>query len=295
MALLNPTSGRERADACERAIVASLESRGVSVEVRRTEGPGDAERWASEARDDGFDLILVAGGDGTVAEALAGSTRQDEPLPVVIVPIGTGNGLARAMGIPLDATEAIEAVIDAPAVRLDVALVEPFGHRFVMFLGAGYDAEINAGADSETKRRHGFLAYLRVGVERLAHRRNHRVRLTLDEREVRTPAHTVSVFNAGSFAFGGIAFGPETRSDDGALDLTVLRRPSIVGTVLDLARLMVGRRPAAPTWQAKTIRIDAQPPLPVHADGEVLGETPVSISVLPIQARLLVPKESSEA
>jgi YegS/Rv2252/BmrU family lipid kinase len=290
LAILNPASGQDDPDASERAIAAALDARGVAVEVRRTERLDDAERWAAAAAADGFDLIVVAGGDGTVATVLGAAAESGAPLPVAIVPLGTGNGLARALRIPLTVGASLAATLDGEVARHDVAVVEPYGHRFAMFLGAGYDAEVNADADRGSKRRHGLLAYLRAGAARLANRRNHAVTLTLDGETRQLRAHTVSVFDAGSFAFAGLRLGPESRPDDGLLDVTVLRRPGALGTLLDVARLAIGR-PAAPTArQAREVRIEARPPLPVHADGEVLGETPVTIRVLPTQARLLRPR-----
>lgn len=290
LAILNPASGQDDPDASERAIRAALDARCVAVELRRTRSLGDGERWASEAARSGFDLIVVAGGDGTVATVLGASAASGEPLPVAIVPQGTGNGLARALRIPLSVDAALAAVLDGEVARHDVAVVEPYGHRFAMFLGAGYDAEVNADADRASKRRHGLLAYLRAGAARLANRRNHAVVLTLDGETKRLRAHTVSVFDAGSFAFAGVPLGPEARSDDGLLDVTVLRRPGALETLLDVVLLTIGRPLAPAARQAREVRIEADPPLPVHADGEVLGETPVTIRVLPTQARLLRPR-----
>lgn len=290
LAILNPASGQDDADASERAMRAALDERGVAVDLRRTEGLGDAERWAAKAAEDGFDLIVVAGGDGTVATVLGATAESGEPLPVAIVPLGTGNGMARALGIPLSVEEALASVLDGEVVAHDVAVVEPYGQRCAMFLGAGYDAEVNADADRGSKSRHGILAYLWAGVARLANRRNHAVVLTLDGETRRLRAHTVSVFDAGSFAYAGVSLGPEARSDDGLLDVTVMRRPGALDTLVDLVRMTIGRSLAPAARQAREVRIEADPPLPVHADGEVLGETPVTIRVLPTQARLLRPR-----
>lgn len=290
LAILNPASGQEDPDASERAIRAALDQRGVAVELRRTGGLDDAERWAATAAEDGFDLIVVAGGDGTVATALGATAESGEPLPVAIVPLGTGNGMARALGVPLSVEAALAATLDGEVTGHDVAVVEPYGHRFAMFLGAGYDAEVNADADRASKSRHGILAYLWAALARLGDRRNHAVVLGLDGETRRLRAHTVSVFDAGSFAFAGVPLGPEARPDDGLLDVTVLRRPGVLGTLLDVARMAIGRSAAPAARQAREVRIEADPPLPVHADGEVLGETPVTIRVLPTQARLLRPR-----
>lgn len=290
VAILNPASGQDDPDVSERAIRAALDARGVSVEVRRTEHLGDAVLSASAAAEDGFDLIVVAGGDGTVATVLGAAAENGAPLPVAIVPLGTGNGLARALRIPLTVDAALAATLDGEVARHDVAIVEPYGHRFATFLGAGYDAEVNADADRGSKRRYGLIAYLRAGAARLANRRNHAVTLILDGETRRLRAHTVSVFDAGSFTFAGVPLGPEARPDDGLLDVTVLRRPGALGTLLDVARLAFGRSVAPAARQVRELRIEADPPLPVHADGEVLGETPVTIRVLPTQARILRPR-----
>lgn len=290
LAIVNPATGRRKVERVEAEIVQAALGHGLDVEVRRTERLGDAERWAAAARGEGFDLLIVAGGDGTVAAALGGSVQIDDPLAIAIVPLGTGNGLARALRIPFRPGPALHATLDGRVVAHDVASIEPFGHRFVMFFGAGYDADVNADANRHDKRRFGFIAYVRAGLVRLTDRRPHRVTLTLDGRTVRTRAHTVSVFNAGSFAFGDVVLGPRTRPDDGLLDVTVLREPGAWGTLRDVTRLILGRSRDGTSWQARSIRVAAEPPLPVHADGEVLGRTPVAITVLPTRARLLAPR-----
>ncbi len=291
LVILNPVSGRHDADESEATIRDALETRGIEVVVRRTTGEDDAERWAAAAHDEAFDLVLAAGGDGTVAGALAGLLVEDDPLVLGIVPLGTGNGLARALHIPLRQDAALDAVLDGRVVELDVGRIEPHGRTFILFAGAGYDADVNQDADRGEKDRLGFLAYVVAVIRHLGDRHNHRVTLTLDGRRRRMRAHTVSVFNAGEFTFAGVPIGPHVRPDDGLLDIAVLRAPSLWGTFSDLWRLLSGRPKKGEMTQARRVRLEARPPLRVHADGEVLGETPFEIGVVPGKARLLAPAE----
>ena len=117
----------------------------------------------------------------------------------------------------------------------------------------------------------------------------YRIDLRLDGRAVRSRGHSVSLVNAAPVPFWGVPLGPEAPSDDGLLDVTVLRRRGPVGVALDAFDLLTGRAHETRAWQARRVTLDAAPALPVHADGELIGSTPVTVTVVPRAARLLVP------
>lgn len=277
----NPTAGRGRADAVERAIMTGLERLGVEAELRRTGGPDDVQAWAAAAGDERFECVLVAGGDGTVAAAASSILKAGHGLPLGIVPAGTGNGLARVLRIPIDPRKAVEALGSGGLVQLDVMRRVGGGTMALVFIGAGLDAEVIRDADRDAKARFGFIAYLAAGVKNLWRRRNHRIRLTLDDASETLEAHTVALLNAGDLELRGMRMGPDVDPHDGLVDVAILRDPGLWRSVAAVLRLVGGRRGAGELRRARRVLIEAEPPLPVHADGEPDGSTPLEVEMLP--------------
>ncbi|NBC96152.1 MAG: YegS/Rv2252/BmrU family lipid kinase, partial [Deinococcus-Thermus bacterium] len=284
--VLNPVSGTHDPDATAGAVRRALEDHGYQVEIRPTREDGDAARWSSSAAEEGVDLLVAVGGDGTVASVLDGARHAPEPVPVAIVPMGSANGVARAMGIPSAGTEVLPALLQGRVVPIDLFEVASTGRAFVLFLGAGFDADLNADVPRASKRRFGFFAYLAAAARRLRPRPSHRIDLRLDGRSLRTRGHSVSLVNAAPVPFWGLPLGPEALSDDGLLDVTVLRRRGPVGVAWDALDLLTGRAHETRAWQARRVTVDATPALPVHADGELIGTTPVTVTAVPYGARL---------
>jgi YegS/Rv2252/BmrU family lipid kinase len=296
LVILNPASGKAKPEVAERAIVTALEAAGASAELRMTSEPDDPRTWARGAGEEGFEIVLAAGGDGTVTAVATGLLESDHGVPLGIVPMGTGNGLARVLRLPIDAGKAIAAMHEGHEVELDVMRVTTPASIALFFLGAGLDAEINRDADPVSKARFGFLAYLGATARNLWGRRNHRVELTIDGTRETIAAHTVTVFNAGQFAFAGLDVGPAVDPHDGYLDITVMRSPGFWPSLGAVLRLASGQRDAdATTRRARSFRIEAQPPLLVHIDGDVVGSTPVEAAVAPGALRVIAAQDYPSA
>ena len=294
-AIVNPVSGRHDVEATSAQLRSVLRDYVSDLDVRVTREGGDAYRWAADAADLGVDLLVVVGGDGTVAAVLDGARRRAAPVPVAIVPLGTANGVARAMGIPATGLDVLPKLLRGRVVPVDLFEVEASGRAFVLFLGAGFDAEVNADAPRASKRRFGLLAYVGAAVRRLWGRSSRRIELGLDGRSVRTRGHSVSVVNVAPVNVVGVPVGPQACATDGLLDVTVLRRSGPAGVLLDTIDLLTGRAHRTRAWQARRVTIDASPPLRLHADGDVIGTTPVTVRAVPHGARLLVPQEAGAA
>ncbi|GAA1614815.1 diacylglycerol kinase family protein [Kribbella karoonensis] len=177
---------------------------------------------ARRAIDDHVDLVLVAGGDGTVRVVCAELART--AIPVAVLPGGTGNLLARNLGIPLELEEALTVLLDGPERRIDSVRVEGDqlpADRFMVMAGLGLDAAIIDDAPDELKKHLGWAAYVISTLKNL----NHpfvRVRITVDDRPpVRRRARTVVIGNVGTLQ-ANIPLLPDAVPDDGLLDLVVL-------------------------------------------------------------------------
>ncbi|TVR91508.1 MAG: diacylglycerol kinase family lipid kinase [Trueperaceae bacterium] len=281
LVIVNPSSGRGKPDAVETTIDEALRGVGAEPTLRRTGGADDVTTWAEQAADDGFDVVLVAGGDGTVTAAATGIVRGGHGLPLGVVPIGTGNGLARVLRLPIDPAKAIVALDKGVLLQLDVMRRLGDGALALIFFGAGLDAEINRDADAESKARLGYLAYFAAAARNMWGRRNHRVTLTIDGDEEVLAAHTVTLFNAASLELVGVDVGPDVDPHDGQLDVAVLRNPGFWQSAAQVLRLVSGARGLGELRSAKHVRIEADPPLLVHADGDVVGSTPLEVEVVP--------------
>ena len=219
----------------------------------------------------GASLVFAAGGDGTVrgcAEALAGSG-----VPMAIVPLGTANLTARALGVPTRPDRALDAGFGGRDRAIDLARVEgPGGTWFAAMAGIGLDAAVVAAAGEQIKRRFGWPAYAAAGMRKLT-TPSHEFTVRLDDAEpLRRRARSVVVANAGLLP-GGFTLLPRARLDDGLLDVGILA-PSGAWDWIRLAGRVLARDRrqdrALQRLQARRVRISADAVLPRQADGEIV-------------------------
>ena len=140
LVILNPSSGRHNTDDTRRLIETKLSVAGLACEVRLTGGTGDALAWAERACSDGFDLVIAAGGDGTVMEAMSGLLRAKAEIPLAQIPLGTANLLARALTIPSSPGDAMNVIFSGRVEQLDVGYLPDHDRYFALMAGCGYDA-----------------------------------------------------------------------------------------------------------------------------------------------------------
>jgi YegS/Rv2252/BmrU family lipid kinase len=216
------------------------------------------------------DLVLACGGDGTVtacAEAVAGSG-----IPLGVLPAGTGNLLARNLGLPLGLEPALATALTGADRPLDMGSAN--GHPFVTMAGIGLDAEILDSTGEPVKRRLGWAAYVLSALRHLQ-ARPVRTSLRADGGPVlRRRASSVIVGNVGSLQ-GGVALLPEARPDDGLLDLMVLTAHGWAGWLALIVDVLLrrGRTRHIARVQFRQLRVDLDRPQLWELDGEVMGST----------------------
>jgi diacylglycerol kinase (ATP) len=215
----------------------------------------------------GAGLVFAVGGDGTVracAEALAGTA-----VPLAIVPRGTANLAARALGIPHRLGAALAAGFGGHERRIDLATAD--GMTFAAMAGLGVDAAVVAAAPAALKARAGWLAYAVAGA-RLAHGPSATFDISLDGSPLACAARSVVVGNAGLLP-GGFVLLPGARLDDGQLDVGILAPSSQLDWGRVAYRVMTGSRHAGPqllSYRARHVEIRADRELPRQVDGEVI-------------------------
>ena len=253
-------------------------------------GPGEAARVASEAAKDGYERVVVAGGDGTVNEVINGIG--DDKISLGIVPLGTGNVLAYELGLARDAIDQALAVIKAGKTR-DFDLGLAGDQRFLLMAGFGFDAEVIRSVPSRAKGIFGRMAYAPTLVRESVCYRPSQFRLALDDTSLSTSAYNVIVCNCASYA-PNFQIAPMASPDDGLLDVLIFEhRPAMKLRFLGwLSASLIMRWAADSTavhYQAKRLRIESSPTVKMQLDGDVRGESGVDIRVLPKALRLIVP------
>ena len=293
--IANPASrsGRRRLPQARTAI----EQANIRCDVAFTERPGHASEIAL-ARAAEYDAVFTLGGDGTameVAGALAGSNR-----PLGVLAGGTGNLLARALGIPLDPRRAIPMLLAGDELHVDLGRIvgaEPVRH-FAVAAGVGIDAAMVAETPSWLKRRLGVLAYTitatRAALRAVLSQEFFHVRLTVDGEVFESAAAAVMIANFGAVLNDRITFGPGIRFDDGVLDACLYSPRNLRDATRIMWRLLrrnFSSDEAMLYRSGKHILVETDPPQLAQADGELLGMTPLEIEVAPRAARLLVPRQ----
>jgi YegS/Rv2252/BmrU family lipid kinase len=291
--ILVNTKARSASDESLEALLAQCLSkyRQVRYEIFAPQSVGQLkEGLAARLSRNHIDKLAIVGGDGTVMETLPVMIEHPE-VPVGLIPLGTGNLLAKNLNIPLDVEAAIEVVLTGKTLPIDLGKVE--NHMFAVNAGVGLDAEIIDKTDRQSKKRWGILAYVARGAFLVGSIRQSKIRIEADDRVIRTKALGVMVSNAGREIGGGVCLAPDADATDGLLHGSILRIQGFVNLWSGVFQLLSGRpgrrKDAIPHFTAHKVHIDAKPALKVQADGNLIGETPVTIEIMPQKLNLLVP------
>lgn len=267
--LINPVSGGERRGRDRAARVRRLLARsGSRAEVRITEARGHAAELAREALRSGCRRIVAVGGDGTlneVAGVLAGTAAT-----FGLVPTGSGNGLARHLGLPLGLEPSLAIALDGEADEIDTGLVN--GHRFCNVMGTGFDAEI--GRIFNTSSRRGLVSYVQAVLRAFLSYPLHHYIVRDASGERRVPAFLLTVANSTQYG-NNARIAPDARVDDGLLDLVAVtsRQPKdCLGVAVRLFTGAVGGSPHVVMRRSGRFTIERDSPGLIHTDGEVHEE-----------------------
>src|SRR5262245_52063877 len=271
-----------------RAAVARQRKAGHCIEVRVTWEKGDAQRFVSEAGK--VDLLVAAGGDGTLNEVLHGLMNMPTVLrpSLGIVPLGTANDFATGCGIPRDPTKALALCIRGEAVPIDVGKAND--HWFINAASSGFGAEITATTSPELKRLLGPAAYTVMGAILAINLHHYQGRLTLPNREI-TGSGPVVIAGNGPQTGGGIQVAPRAYIDDGLLDVLIVRQISPTA-LLAAARELQQLPPDGEYisyWQTPWLEVHPEEEIPVNLDGEPLRFSTVRYEAVPKAIQLIVP------
>jgi diacylglycerol kinase (ATP) len=288
----NPISGRRRAALLEH-VLGRLRTTGCVVELCNTGRRGDAELIAAAASPDRYDVVAVAGGDGTINEVLNGMAGS--PLPLGLIPMGTANVLAAELGLPPSADGLAQTLLEGRRQHIQLGLAS--GRRFAMMAGVGFDAHVVQGINPRLKRAVGKGAYVWQSLVEMARYRPQRFRLTIDGK---TWTAASAVVANGHYYAGRFTCAPMASLTDARLHVCLFKssgRLSIVRYGLALLLGSLHRRRDIEIVPATRVRIagdiEGETGDPVHGDGDIIARLPLEIAMDPSGIEVIVPAVAS--
>jgi diacylglycerol kinase (ATP) len=287
--IINPIAGggRPGRGAARAELAAAVaEGCGTPVEVFVTERSGHARELARAAVGRGAGRVIVWGGDGTVNEVA--SALAFGGVPMGIVPAGSGNGLAWALGLPAEPARALNRALAGAARAIDAGEIE--GRLFVNVAGVGFDAAVAARFAAPSNTRRGLSAYVWLTARTLLDYRTCDYTITADGASLRTRALLVTLANGPEFG-NRTRIAPSAKVDDGRLDVVVVEERSRLDTLGQLPYLFAGRIERSRLWssrQAAEVTVEGDRPLAFHVDGEpAQGGTTLTARIRPGALRVI--------
>lgn len=272
--IYNPAAGARQRGRLRR-LLKRLKSAGHEILLRRTEGPGDATVIAASLDEGAVDVVLAAGGDGTINEVANGLIGRS--LPLAIAPLGTANVLAWELGHGLALSRAASAVAKGEVVRIRPALVGERG--FLLMASAGLDARVVAGVDTRLKRKIGKAAYGLAALREIFRPQAAPIALQIDGRDERAALAVVT--HAAHYA-GPFVIARDARLGDDRLTVVLVkdgRKSSLLRCGLALLLNRIPQTPGVELRRAETVVFAGPEGEPVQSDGDLIGRMPLTIRV----------------
>ena len=293
--IANPNSGSMRGDLGLDDLEETarwMTEHDLPTEIRHTEYPGHARVLAAEAVKAGMDMVVAAGGDGTVNEVVQALAGQSTALGVL--PIGTVNVWAREMGIPLKLAQARELLVSG--VRRRVDLGRAGSHYFLLMAGIGFDAEVARRVDRGPLARWGLklLDYAATASYMGVTQRPVHIWMRLDGKRRTTDALMVLIGNTRLYG-GAFRIARDAVADDGLFDVVIIGGGGALSRLGLLARALARRRSLGPRVRyerCRTIRLESTIPLPVQVDGEVIGTLPMTFTIVPHALSVIISSQA---
>jgi len=283
--LANPSAAGRRARRLLPSIREQLSRQVPGFDYHESNDAADLRLRAQEAARAGYERVLVAGGDGSAHAAVNALRGTDTALGMV--PLGHGNDLARALGVPLDPLAAVEFLLRAPVASMELARLGDMAYACVA--GVGLDAATNRRSNAWGGWLTGHTRYFLIALYTLASYRPIRIELTSDAESFSGEVMWVAVANTPNYG-GGLRIAPQARLNDGLLDVCIIERISTAGLLRLYPALLRGTHLKASCvryFRVSRVRLEAPKEAELYGDGEFLARLPLEISVEPGGLRVL--------
>lgn len=298
--IVNPNAGNGKGRKDWKRISDLFKKDNILIEPVFTERKGHAIDITARAVINGFRKIVTVGGDGTLHEVVNGlfsqSACKPEDVTLALIPVGTGNDWGRMFGIPTVYNGAVDAIRNNKQLLHDVGLVtyhigkEEHSRYFINIAGLGFESIVvkKTNKQKDKGRSNKAIYFFNLLTSLLAYR-NTEATITVDGETTTSTIFSVNVGN-GRYCGGGMRQTPEAMPDDGLLDVTVLREMGRIEIIRNLSLLYDGSilsHPKVDGYRVKNLQVTSESLLYVEADGESLGHTPASFSVIPGALRVV--------
>lgn len=264
MLIINPVSGTNTKQGLAEMVESRLTSSGYSVDVRITTARGDATRFGLEAVGNSYDAVAVAGGDGTVNETAR--ALRDSSVAMGVLPVGSGNGLARHLDIPMDISKAIGVIEERHIIEADYGTVNR--NPFFCTFGVGFDAAVSHRFARQNRR--GKMMYIKSAIDEYLHYHPQEYTISANGTVLTEKAFLIACCNASQY--GNNAYiAPQASITDGLLDFTIIHAGNPIDTAfvgIDLMTGYINKNILIHTFKAQSAVITRHSTGPAHIDGE---------------------------
>ncbi len=265
MVIINPVSGTNNKSGIEGTIASKLGEK-YSLDIRLTTARGDATKFSLDAVNNDYYGVIAVGGDGTVNETA--KALKDTSVALGILPVGSGNGLARHLYIPMDVENALDVIIEDNIVNLDYGTVNDM--PFFCTFGMGFDAAVSWKFSQQNRR--GLMTYLKSTIEEYLHYKAEEYVIRANGNILTEKAFCVACCNASQY--GNNAYiAPGADMTDGLIDVTIIHSGNMIDTALvgiDLMSGTIKNNLLIETFKTQQLTIERKSKGPAHIDGEPL-------------------------
>lgn len=287
--IYNPSAGREVFKKKLPQVLEMLEKAGYETSCHATTGSKDATRAAEIAAERYFDLVVVAGGDGTVCEVVNGLACKAYRPQLGIIPAGTTNDYARAIGLPKDVEAACQVIINGRAQQMDIGRANK--EYFINIAGGGSLTELTYEVPSKLKTLFGQFAYYAKSVEKLAFFKPTQMKIVSDTIQLDEEIMLFLITNSPSVG-GFEKLAPNADMSDGYFDVLIIKKmnlPEFIGLATQVFRGEHVNDPKVIYFQTADINITSEQDVQLNLDGEHSGELPCHFQILKQHISVMVP------
>jgi diacylglycerol kinase (ATP) len=290
--VLNPVAGVSQPGQVRERIESVLQAHGIPMEIYETTGQEDEDikQLIRDAVKQGFQLFISAGGDGTLSSVIDGLVGSE--IPLIIIPTGTWNALARALDIPLQVEPAIDLLFQPHRIQA-IDAMQVGQNYFVLSVSAGIGAMAMQDVERKDKRRLGKLADLQKAIAEVLQFRAFQFEVKIDGTLTKFRASELMVANTSILGLKALRLDPSIRMDDGKLNVCRIYA-NTVAEYLKLGLSMM-RGDQDRNWNVlcvealQEVEINSRDRLPVQGDGELIGQLPVTVKLRPKAIKIVTP------
>ncbi len=269
-------------------VISQITHHGGTTDITYTMKPGLGKKHSSRAALEGYDAVYAVGGDGTVNDVASGLVGCN--LPLGIIPIGTGNGLARGLGIPLDTKSIIDTLLKNKTTSIDIGKIS--SRIFLATAGIGYDAYIAHDFNRSRNLKNGIQKYFYLAAKNYFLRHPEKLTLVIDGKEIRRTVFGLTICNTTQYG-GGAIIAPQADPRNGKLVVVLIPKLNVWKILLATRKLFNGKIREIKEleyFDFKTLKIKRNKKDLVHVDGEAFeGDDTLNISIMPSSLKIITP------